>query len=48
MIGTIRTFDPAVREQIIERMKRTAEDIAARQRRDGQGRDRATTTTRWS
>jgi amidohydrolase len=28
MIGTFRTFDPAVRQQIIERMTRTAEDIA--------------------
>jgi amidohydrolase len=27
--GTIRTFDPKVREDIIERMKRTAENIAA-------------------
>ena len=29
MIGTFRTFDPAVRQQIIERMTRTAQDIAA-------------------
>jgi amidohydrolase len=28
MVGTFRTFDPAVRQQIIERMTRTAEDIA--------------------
>jgi amidohydrolase len=28
MIGTFRTFDPAVRQQVIERMTRTAEDIA--------------------
>jgi len=28
MIGTFRTFDPAVRQQLIERMTRTAEDIA--------------------
>ena len=28
MIGTFRTFDPAVRNQIIERITRTAEDIA--------------------
>lgn len=28
MIGTFRTFDPAVRQQIIERMTRTAQDIA--------------------
>jgi amidohydrolase len=28
MIGTFRTFDPAVRQQIIERMTRTAEDVA--------------------
>jgi amidohydrolase len=28
MIGTFRTFDPQVREQIIERMTRTAQDIA--------------------
>jgi amidohydrolase len=28
MIGTFRTFDPAVRKQIIERITRTAEDIA--------------------
>jgi amidohydrolase len=28
MLGTFRTFDPAVRQQIIERMTRTAEDIA--------------------
>jgi amidohydrolase len=28
MIGTFRTFDPAVRQQIIERITRTAQDIA--------------------
>jgi amidohydrolase len=28
MIGTFRTFDPAVRQQIIERITRTAKDIA--------------------
>jgi amidohydrolase len=28
MVGTFRTFDPAVRQQIIERITRTAEDIA--------------------
>jgi amidohydrolase len=28
MVGTFRTFDPAVRQQIIERMTRTAQDIA--------------------
>jgi len=28
MIGTFRTFDPAVRQQLIERMTRTAEDVA--------------------
>jgi len=28
MIGTFRTFDPGVRQQIIERMTRTAEDTA--------------------
>jgi len=28
LIGTLRTFDPAVRQQIIERMTRTAEDIS--------------------
>jgi amidohydrolase len=28
LIGTLRTFDPAVRQQIIERMTRTAVDIA--------------------
>jgi amidohydrolase len=28
MLGTFRTFDPGVRQQIIERMTRTAEDIA--------------------
>ncbi len=29
MLGTIRTFDPEVRTAVIERMKRTAENIAA-------------------
>jgi amidohydrolase len=29
MTGTIRTFDPAMRTQILERVKRTAENIAA-------------------
>ena len=29
MMGTIRTFDPGVREQTIERLRRTAENIAA-------------------
>ena len=28
LVGTLRTFDPAVRQQIIERMTRTAVDIA--------------------
>ena len=28
MVGTFRTFDPAVRQQIIERLTRTAQDIA--------------------
>jgi metal-dependent amidase/aminoacylase/carboxypeptidase family protein len=28
MLGTIRTFDPTVREQIIERMTRTTEHVA--------------------
>jgi len=31
MIGTFRTFDPAVRTQIIESIKRTAEGVAAAQ-----------------
>jgi amidohydrolase len=31
MIGTFRTFDPAVRTQIIDSIKRTAEDVAASQ-----------------
>ena len=29
MMGTIRTFDPAVREEVIERVRRTAEHTAA-------------------
>jgi amidohydrolase len=29
LTGTIRTFDPAMRKQILERVKRTAEQIAA-------------------
>jgi amidohydrolase len=31
MVGTFRTFDPAVRAQIIESIKRTAEDVASSQ-----------------
>ncbi len=40
MIGTFRTFDPAVRQQIIERITRTAQDIAQLSGRHGDGRDR--------
>jgi amidohydrolase len=29
MLGTIRTFDPAVRESVIEKMRRVAEHVAA-------------------
>jgi amidohydrolase len=31
MVGTFRTFDPAVRTQVIDSLKRTAEDVAASQ-----------------